>query len=77
MDALDEQIAAYQDLLPGIKQEYGSVWALVAHSKLISTFRDFSTAAKYARKHLGAEQVLIRHTDERATETAPFVHIGS
>lgn len=77
MDALDEQIAAYEDLLPRIKREYGSVWALVAHQELISTFAEFSAASRYARKHLGAEQVLIRHTDERPVETAPFIHIGS
>ncbi len=74
MDALDDQIEAYQALLPSIRREHGSVWALVAHRELISTFKEFSTAARYALEHLGHEQVLIRHTDERV-ETAPFVHI--
>ena len=77
MDALDEQIAAYEGLLPRIKREYGSVWALVAHRELISTFSEFSAASKYAREHHGGEQVLIRHTDAQPIETAPFVHIGT
>ncbi len=77
MDALDEQIAAYEGLLPSIKREYGSVWALVAHRELVSTFREFAAASRYAREHLGGEQVLIRHTDEQPAETAPFVHIGA
>jgi hypothetical protein len=76
MDALDEQIAAYEGLLPSIKREFGSVWVLVARGELISTFKDFSEASRYAREHLGGEQILIRHTDDRAMETAPFVHVG-
>lgn len=75
MDALDEQIAAYEALLPGIKRDHGAVWALVAHKELISTFQEFSAATRYAREHLPGEQVLIRHTDERPFETAPFLHI--
>jgi hypothetical protein len=77
MDALDEQIIAYENMLPQIKRDYGSVWALVAHQELISTFRDFAAASQYAREHLGGEQVLIRHTEAQAIETVPFVHIGS
>lgn len=76
-DALDDQIDAYEGMLPHIRRTYGSVWVLVAHRELISTFKEFAAASKYAREHLAGEQVLIRHTDERAVETAPFVHIGS
>ena len=71
-DALDVQIAAYQNLLPDIRRTYGSVWALVAQEKLIKTFADFATAAEYALSRFAEEQVLIRHTDERI-ETAPFM----
>ena len=74
-DALDEQIEAYEALLPKIKKEHGSVWALVADQQLIGTFPEFSAAARYAREHYGQKQVLIRHTDERKLETAPFVHV--
>lgn len=73
-DALDEQIEAYEALLPQIRRTHGSVWALVAHQELIETFSDFPSAARYAQEHCASEQVLIRHTDE-TTETAPFVHI--
>jgi hypothetical protein len=75
MDALDEQIAAYETLLPQIKRDYGSVWVLVARSELVSTFREFSAASRYARQNFQGEQVLIRHTDAQPVETAPFVHV--
>ena len=74
-DALDVQIAAYQHLLPGLRQTYGSVWALVARERLVKTFTDFASAAEYALKHCAEEQVLIRHTDERV-ETAPLMMIN-
>ena len=75
-DALDVQIAAYQHLLPGLRQTYGSVWALVAHETLIRTFTDFASAAEYALRHHAEEQVLIRHTDERV-ETVPFMRLDN
>jgi hypothetical protein len=77
MDALDEQIAVYESLLPQIKRDHGSVWALVARSQLVSTFRAFSAASRYARRNFEGEQVLIRHTDEKPVETAPFVHVNT
>ena len=73
-DALDEQLDAYQGLLPELKKNHGSVWALVAHRELIGTFQDFGAAARYAVQHLSHEQVLIRHTDERL-ETVPFIQL--
>lgn len=74
-DALDEQIKAYEALLPEIKKQHGSTWVLVARRKLVSTFKDFSGAVRYANAHYGAEAVLIRHTDERTTESAPFLQV--
>ena len=73
---LDREIEAYCALLPAIKKKYGSVWALVVNRKLVSTFSEFSQAARYVIAHHRGEQVLIRHTDERL-ETAPFVQINS
>ncbi len=73
--ALDKEIDAYQSLLPSIRSDHGSVWALIVHEKLVKTFSDFSQAARYATAHHRNEQVLIRHTDERI-ETAPFVEIS-
>ncbi len=72
-DALDEQIDAYEALLPLIKREHGSGWVLVAGRNLIRVFESFPEAARYARDHFGPQQVLIRHTDERSVESAPFV----
>ena len=74
-DALDEQIEAYEALLPEIREKHGSVWALVANRKLVATFTAFSEAAKYAHQHFGKTPVLIRHTDSRKMETAPFIHM--
>jgi hypothetical protein len=73
---LDREIEAYQALLPSIRLKHGSVWALVVRGKLVSTFKEFSEAAKYSIANFKDEQVLIRHTDERL-ETAPFVQINS
>ncbi|HEY1425548.1 MAG TPA: hypothetical protein VGF50_02645 [Caulobacteraceae bacterium] len=74
-DALDEQIEAFEALLPDIKRRYGSAWVLVADRKLISTFPAFAAAARYASEHFGRRPVLIRHTDEKPVESAPFVHV--
>lgn len=74
VDAIDQEIIAYQHLLPAIRASHGSVWALVADATLVSTFRDFPSAARYADEHYGTRPVLIRHTDEQV-ETAPFVHV--
>jgi len=73
-DALAEQIEAYEELLSDIQKKHGAVWVLIAHRTLIKTFKEFADAAKYAIKHHGKEQVLIRHTDEQAL-MAPYVHI--
>lgn len=74
-DALDDQIEAYQALLPEIRRKHQSGWALVAKRRLVKLFGEFSEAAQYAQVHFGSEPVLIRHTDEKP-ETAPFLHIG-
>jgi hypothetical protein len=74
-DVLDEQIEAYEALLPEIKKEHGSVWVLMADRRLIKTFAEFPSAARYAREHFGKRQVLIRHTDERKVESAPYVQV--
>ena len=74
-DALDDQIEAYEELLPVIKRDHGSVWVLIADRQLIKTFPAFAAAARFARERYGKQQVLIRHTDERKTEDAPFVQV--
>ena len=76
-DALDEQIEAFEALLPDIRRQRGQVWVLVANSRLVETFDTFADAARHARTHFDAQQVLIRHTDERKLETAPFLNLAS
>jgi hypothetical protein len=73
-DALDELIDAYEALLPSIEQQRPA-WALVSDPRSIRTFASFSAAARYARDHYGKKQVLIRHTEERDLESAPFVQV--
>jgi hypothetical protein len=74
-DVLDEQIEAFEALLPAIKRDRGPTWVLIADKRLIETFKTFPAAARYAREHFGAQPVLIRHTDEKALDTAPYVHV--
>lgn len=71
---LDKQIEAYQAMLPALRDQYGSVWALVVNERLVSTFAEFSQAARFVLAHHSNDQVLIRHTDERL-EFAPFVQV--
>jgi len=71
-DALDQQIDYFEANLKTIRQG-GAGWVIVADRKYVQTFAGFSEAAKYAREHYGHQPVLIRHTDERAIETAPYI----
>jgi hypothetical protein len=72
MAALAEQISAYRQMLPQLRKEHGSVWALLIDSKLVDTFQEFQSAAMFALEHFEGQQFLIRHTDEQQ-ETIPFV----
>ncbi len=74
-DVLDEQIEAYEALLPTIKRQHGSTWVLITDRRLVGTFRAFADAARYAREHFAREPVLIRHTDGKSLETAPYIHV--
>ena len=76
MSNLDRELSAYERLRSQIKSEYGSVWALVCHQRLVSTFDEFSEAARYAVHHCQGDTFVIKHTDERL-ESAPFVGITS
>lgn len=72
MAALAEQIESYRRMLPEIRREHGSVWALLVDNELKGTFEDFQEAAKYTLANFPGKPPLIRHTDERR-ETVPFV----
>ncbi len=74
-DDLDAQIEAYERLLPDIKSEHGSTWVVITDEKLVGTFRAFPEAAKFAHETFPERAVLIRHTDSRKVETAPFIHV--
>ncbi len=69
---LTQEIEAYKALLPEIQSKHGSVWALVAHAKLVKVFDEFDQAAKYADDQFPNDQVLIRHTSEHRG-IAPFI----
>jgi hypothetical protein len=73
--ALDEEIEAFEALLPEIKAKHGSAWVLVAERRLVRAFPRFPEAARFARETYGAREVLIRHTGERKIETAPYVQV--
>lgn len=74
-NALDEQIAAYEALLPAIRKTHGSAWILMADRRVVEAFATFPAAARFAQEHFSKKQVLIRHTDEKKFETAPFVQV--
>ena len=76
-DTLDEQIEAFEALETEIRRRLGPVWVLVAGGELVETFATFADAARHARAHCAEQQVLIRHTDERKLETAPFLRLAS
>jgi hypothetical protein len=74
-DDLDAQIEAYDRLLPDIKARHGSTWVIIADEKFVAAFGAFPEAAKFAHEHYPQRAVLIRHTDSRKVETAPFIHV--
>lgn len=74
-DALDDQIEAYDEQLADLRRVYGKTWVLMVNRRLVSTFREFADAARYADQHHGDVQVLIRHTFEAERETAPFLYL--
>lgn len=76
-DALDEQIEAFEALRPEIRARLGPVWVLMADGDVIGTFNAFVDAARHARAKCALQSILIRHTDEREVETAPFLHLAS
>lgn len=76
-DALDDLTEAYEQLLPRIISQHGHGWVVFAGADSINRFAAFPQAARFARKRYGKRQVLIRHTDERPIEVAPFIEVHS
>lgn len=73
--SLKREIKAYETMLPDIRRDHGSVWAVVAQEQLVETFRAFADAARFVNANFQDQQVLIRHTDQHK-ESAPFVEIS-
>lgn len=63
-DALAREIRAYELMLPEVRAQHGSGWALVVGEKLQGVFRSFDAAARWATERFENRQVLIRHTSE-------------
>jgi hypothetical protein len=74
--SLERDIKAYEVMLPDIRREHGSVWAVVSHERLVQTFTAFADAARFVNANYQNVDVLIRHTDQHK-ETAPFVEISN
>jgi hypothetical protein len=74
MPTLAEKISKYREILPEIREEFGSVWVVLADDDLSRTFDKFSEAADYAIQNFTPGSYLIRHTDERR-ETIPYAVI--
>ena len=73
---LDMEIRAFDAMLPSLRQDRGSVWAVVVGSELKGTFEDFQEAAQYAIENLGDLDYLIRHTHEH-TAHIPFIAVDA
>lgn len=71
---LEREIKAYEAMLPDIVREYGSVWAVVSHERLVKTFPDFSEAARFVDENYKNTDVLIRHT-HAVQDSAPFLAV--
>lgn len=76
-DALDDLALAFEQLLQRIIGHHGHGWVVFADPENIARFGTFPEAARYARSRYGSRQVLIRHTDERVSEAAPFIEVHS
>lgn len=72
--ALEQEIVAFNAMLPKLRQEYGSVWAVLVDRAFKASFADFGQAAKYAVENFPDKPFLIRHTEQHAPHI-PFVAI--
>lgn len=73
---LEAEIRAFDAMLPKLRQDAGSVWTVIVGADLKGTFDDFEKAAIYAVDHFGAEDYLIRHTNEH-TAHIPFIAVDA
>ncbi len=71
---LSDEISAYKRLLPTIRAEHHSCWALIVGGVFEGAFADFGDAAASAVTRFEGRPILIRHTDE-VIETLPFLFV--
>lgn len=75
-DVLDREIRAFENMLPNLRKELGSVWAVVVGDDLQGSFADFEGAALFAVERFANDSVLIRHTEEH-TAHIPFIAVDA
>ena len=72
--ALSEEIRAFEQLLPKLRQDCGSAWIVMVDKVLKASFSEFQQAAKFAIDKFPDRQFLIRHTDQQQVDL-PFVSV--
>lgn len=75
-DVLDQEIRAFEKMLPNLRKEFGSVWAVVVGDDLKGSFSDFEGAALFAVEKFANDSVLIRHTQEHIAHI-PFIAVDA
>lgn len=71
---LEQEIAAFEAMLPKLRKEHGEAWAVVAGSDLQGAFSAFEDAASFAVQRCADRPFLIRHTHQHPAQI-PFVAI--
>ncbi len=71
---LTEEIKAFDEMLPRLRQEHGAVWAVLVGRDLKGAFQEFRQAAEFAVANFADMPFLIRHTEQH-TAQIPFVAI--
>jgi len=75
-DVLDREIRAFEKMLPKLRMELGSAWAVIVGNDLKGSFPDFEGAALFAVENFADDDVLIRHTQEH-TAHIPFIAVDA
>lgn len=73
--SLDQDIEAFEAMLPSLRQRFGSVWAVLVDRDFKASFPEFQGAATYAVENFGDRDFLIRHTDQHVPHI-PFIALA-
>ena len=71
---LDREIQAFESMLPTLRQQVGSVWAVLVDCDFKAGFPEFQKAAEYAVANFPDRDFLIRHTHQHPAHI-PFIAI--